>query len=88
MLRKMIYFVLGSAAIGGAVLARRARRGATDLAEGARRLATEGGIANVDPGPLTNPAAEGIDPEAVARAQRTIDDLRARSPLHRDDLRR
>ena len=47
-----------------------------------------GGIANVDPEPLTNPAAEGIDPEAVERAQRTINDLRARSPLHRDDLRR
>jgi len=54
------------------VMARRARRGAADLAEGARRLATEG----------------GIDPEAVERAQRTINDLRARSPLRRDDLRR
>jgi hypothetical protein len=81
MIKKAIYFLLGSAAIGGAVLARRARRGAADLAEGARRLATEGGIANVDPQPLANPGAEGVDLEATERAHRDVRDLRERSPL-------
>jgi len=86
MLRKTIYFLLGSAAIGGAVLARRARRSAAELADGARRLASDGGIANVDPGPLTNPAAEGVDPDETERAHREVRDLRERLPIRGENI--
>lgn len=46
----------------------------------ARAMATESGIADVDPEQLTQPAGEGIDPDENARAHTEVKDLRERLP--------
>lgn len=39
------------------------------------------GIADVDPGPLANPAGEAIDPDAVDEAHRSVREQRDRLPV-------
>jgi hypothetical protein len=47
-----------------------------------RAIATESGIANVDPEPLSHVAGEGIDLDRDVAAHREIADLRERLPRH------
>jgi hypothetical protein len=47
-----------------------------------RAIATESGIANVDPEPISHVAGEGIDLDRDVAAHREIADLRERLPRH------
>ena len=80
-MKKLLLFLAGALAITGGVLGRRARRRLTGrgMTEGARRTVTEGGLADVDPGPLMS-MGEGIDRDAVAEAHRSVRDQRAKLP--------
>lgn len=84
--RKTLWMVLGVGATGAALTARYLLR-RRDLAEAARSAAIASGIADVDPAPLTNPAAEGIDVDATEAAHSELRDLRERLPRRGENVR-
>lgn len=80
-MKKTLLFLLGVSMLVGGVIGRSVRRRLTsrDLTDGARRSITGGGIADVDPQPLTT-FGEGVDPEALERAHTSVRDQRAKLP--------
>lgn len=78
--------VLGTGAMGAALLARYLRR-RRNPSEAARNAAMMSGIADVDPQALANPGAEGIDVEATEAAHRDVKDLRERLPRRGENVR-
>jgi len=80
-MKKVLLFMLGAAAIAAGVYGRRARRRLSrhNLTEAARQMATEGGLAAVDPEPLTT-FGEAVDRDAVTEAHRSVRDQRDKLP--------
>jgi hypothetical protein len=80
-MKKLLLFALGVALITAGAVRRTVRRRlrGSDLTEGARRSVLAGGLADVDPQPLTT-MGEAVDPDGLRRAHTSVRDQRAKLP--------